>query len=596
LITHQVSPIPHRVRNTPRNDQVGLEESFWVTDQVSGYHQVRARLVYETPHLYVYLQDGVTANLNALMSSANLFEQHSLPTDEATYGQPWTPGVDDDTHITLLNAQGLGPVGGYFSSEDEYPRAVFQYSNERQMIYVNLDPNSGEVPGEEFYNATLAHEFQHMIHWFWHPADPSWTNEGMSVLAQHINHFGSGGVDQDFLGQPDTMLGGWTDDQSADLAHYGAGYLFMDYFAEHYSGYSILRDLLIDPAQVPLNFDDVLAAHGYADRFNDVFAKFAIAILLNDPSVAGGIYAYPTITGERAIAQHLVSSYPFADGTAAVPATVHQYATEYYDFHPAGGRAQTLAISFSGNPYICIVNNQPDGGSANEWWSNSGNDMASTLTRPFDLSSLAGQRVTLTFHAWYDLEPDFDYAYVEISTDGGQNWTTLPASTSSETNPNGANYGHGITSPMVSPAGCNLARQWVPETVDLSAYAERKIQLRFETITDDAVHCQGLALDNIAIPQLGFKDDLGSANGWQAAGFIRSNNLLAEQYVLQAVIFPAGGGAPTVRPVAVDPQTGQATLSLAGFGGTIAHVVLAVSALAPTTVVPARYQLSAHLT
>ena len=85
----------------------------------------------------------------------------------------------------MLNASDLGPIGGYFSSEDEYPTVVSQYSNERQMIYINL--TGGGVPGTEFYNATLAHEFQHMIHWYWHPGDDSWVNEGMSVLAQHIN-------------------------------------------------------------------------------------------------------------------------------------------------------------------------------------------------------------------------------------------------------------------------------------------------------------------------------------------------------------------------------------------------------------------------
>jgi hypothetical protein len=120
------------------------------------------------------------------------------------------------------------------------------------------------------------------------------------------------------------------------------------------------------------------------------------------------------------------------------------------------------------------------------------------------------------------------------------------------------------------------------------------VQLRFETITDDAVHCQGLALDDIQIPQLGFTDTAASDNGWQASGFIRSPNLLPQRYIVQAVVYPAGGGTPSIQPVAVDAQTGRATFTFARFGA-VDHITLAVAAVAPATVVPAQYQLSAQL-
>lgn len=592
VVKHLAAPIGCLARTSPRNEKVGQSSKFWVTDEQSGYKQVTARLVYVTPHLYMYLADGAPADVDGIIASAKLFERQSFPTDERTYGPHWSPGPDDDPHITVLNTGGLGNVGGYFSSEDEYPTSVFQYSNERQMIYVNLDGNS--PPGTDFYNATLAHEFQHMIHWYWHPADPSWANEGMSVLAQHINHFDSGGVDQAFLQSPDTMLGGWTDDQNANVEHYGAGYLFMDYFAEHYGGYGVLKELLQDPAQTPLNFDDVLAKHGYKDTFNDVFAKFVVANLVNDPAAANGIYAYPTIQDQQVTVQDTVSTYPFTDGGAAMPATVHQYAAHYYKFQ-GGGAGTTLNLTFAGSPYTTIVGNSPFGGAANEWWSNSGDDMDATLTHAFDLSALAGRHVALTFDAWYDLEPDFDYAYVEVSTDGGKNWTTVPTSTSTTKNPYGANIGNGMTSAAAGPAGCALTRAWTPETADLSAYAGKQVQVRFEVITDDAVHCQGLTLDNIQVPALGFKDNIASDNGWVAAGFIRSNNVLPEHWLLQAVLFPADGSAPTVRQIAVDPATGKATTAISGLAGTLDNVTVVVTAMAPSTVVPARYTLSAHV-
>lgn len=142
------------------------------------------------------------------------------------------------------------------------------------MFYVNLN---GTILGSADYDSTLAHEFQHMIHWYQHPVDLSWTNEGMSVLAQHLNGFSATGVDRSFIQSPDTQLNDWSDDMNVDLAHYGAGYLFMDYFAEHYGGYGVLKELLQDPTSPPLNFDHVLAKHGYTDRFMDVMHKWFLA-------------------------------------------------------------------------------------------------------------------------------------------------------------------------------------------------------------------------------------------------------------------------------------------------------------------------------
>ena len=596
LVTHQRQPIACFVRGSPRNERVGQRASFYVINPgPSGYHQISATLVYETAHLYMYVQQGASADPQAIRASADRFESATYPKDRATFGSQWATGPDDDPHITVLTATNLGPLGGYFSSEDEYPRAVFPYSNERQMIYLNLA--GGAVPGTSFYDAALAHEFQHMIHWYWRPGDDSWTNEGMSVLAQHLNGYTTNGVDLAFLQRPDTMLGGWTDNADENVYHYGAGYLFMEYFATHAGGYPVLQALLTDPAPLPLNFDDVLAHSGSSARFDDIFANFVLANLLNDPAVASGLYAYPDIPGERAKPQHAVSAYPYADGTTASPATIHQYAAQYYDFTPTAGGAKTLTLTFHGDPYTRIVANTPYNGAQAEWWSNSGDNMDSALTRSFDLTALAGQPVTLNFAAWYNLEPDFDYAYVEVSTDGGHNWTALPATTSTMDNPNGANFGNGITGTSGQPGvqDCGTAPQWVPETVDLSAYPGKRIQVRFETITDDAVHCPGFAIDDLRIPQLGFADKVASDNGWQAQGWLRSNNVLPERWVLQAVVYSAGQSEPTIETIPVDSASGTARVAFAGFGGTLTRVELAVTAMAPATIVPAPYQLTASL-
>lgn len=580
-LAHRTTPVSCLVRSTPRNERVGQHTQFWTFNNDSGEeNQISAQLVYETPHLYMYLQDGASADLAGIKASADLFERQMFPTDEHTYGAHWSPGVDDDPHITVLNATGLGQyIGGYFSITDEFPHLVYPYSNERQIIYINLD--GGEVPGDEFYNATLAHEFQHMIHWYYHPADLPWINEGMSVLAQHINGFTSGGVEQDFLAHPDTQLTTWSNDGTKVRANYGAGYLFLDYLAEHYGGYTILKNLLTDPAQVPVNINDALQARGSSDRFDDVFAKWVIANLLNDPRVASGIYAYPTIPGVHAGPQNIASSFPYSAGQASV----HQYATEYYQFNAAGAGARTLSLMFSGVPYAPIVANHPYGGAQFEWWSNAGENVDTTLTHTFDLTHAAGQPITMTFHAWYDLGGAA--AQAEISQDGGKTWSVPTVDVAT---------GGNICCGFSDHSGNGSAAGWEQDSIDLTPYAGKKIEVRFEVAEQGNIPPPGLTLDNIEIPAIGFKDTVASDNGWRAAGFVRVPNVLPQTYMLQAVIFPADGSTPQVRRIAVDPNTGAASATFPGFGGTIDHVTLAVSAVTPMILTSAPFQLSARLT
>jgi immune inhibitor A len=580
LKLHALTPIPRFGRTTPLNAHLGQGDTFWISNaDTRRYSRISAKLVYITPHLYMYVENGQPINLGALQASANIFESKIYPTDRATFGSEWSPGIDDDVHLTILNATGLGHnIGGYFTSQDEYPTSINPFSNQREMFYVSLD---GPIPGTADYNSTLAHEFQHMIHWYQHPVDLSWTNEGMSVLAQHINGYPVDQLARSFLQTPDTQLNDWSGDINADTPHYGAGYLFMDYFATHYGGYSILKELLQDPASPPDNFNHILAKHGYSDSFNDVLQKWYIANFVQDTTINSGTYGYPDLVLPALLPQHALNSYPVSESD-----TVHQYAAQYYTLPPATRRG-TLTISLKGDPLVRIINNDPYA-ATNEWWSNRYDNMDSTLTRSFDLTHLKSRHATLQFAAWYDLEQNHDYAFIEVSTDAA-NWTTLKGHYTTASNPNGANWGQGYT----GTSGGASQPKWLQESVDLSSYAGKKIQLRFEQVTDEAVNLQGFAIDNIRIPELHFQDTLNSDNGWASSGFIRSNNVLPQHYNIQALLYQ--GAQFTVSSLPVDLASGQGTLTIPNYGTTVTRVVLIVSAYAAETTRIAHYQLNISL-
>lgn len=581
LKTHTSGTPAHVSRTTPLNARVGREDSFWIENQDTGaYSQIRARLIFVTAHAYMYVEDGQPFNQAALQTSADTFEKQIYPGERALAGSEWSPGTDDDVHITILNAVGFGNnAGGYFSAQDEYPVSVNLYSNQREMFYINLD---GEIPGSADYNSVLANEFQQVINWYEHPLTLDWMNEGLAVLAQHLNNYSANGVDQAFLKTPDIQLTDWSSATDQQVAEAGASYLFLDYFAEHYGGFGVLKELLQDPAPPPTNFDDVLATHGYADHFIDVLGKWLVANFVVDPSIDTGEYGYPGIHLPGVTPQQVVSSYPLSEASQ-----VSQYAAEYYDLQAPTGKPRVLTVQFAGAPTVRLVGNDPLD-SAGEWWGNRADNMDSTLTHNFDLSGLKGKRVTLQFATWFDLQQGHDYAYVEVSTDGGANWTTLKGNFTTGSNPNGLNWGNGYT----GVSGGETDPAWVQENVDLTAYAGKKIQLRFEEITDNTINLQGFAIDQIRIPELNFQDAVSADNGWVSKGFVRTNNILPEHYLVQAIVYT--GSAFAVQAMDVNLASARGILKISDFGGKVTRVVLIIAAYALDTTLQAHYQLDIH--
>src|ERR687894_353910 len=75
---------------------------------------------------------------------------------------------------------------------------------------------------------------------------------------------------------------------------------------------------------------------------------------------------------------------------------------------------------------------------ADFWHSGSGDDLDNTMLAP-----LPAGATTLTAKVRYQIEVDWDYAYAGYVVDG--TFTPLPTNLSTTTDPNGQNFGHGIT-------------------------------------------------------------------------------------------------------------------------------------------------------
>lgn len=565
-----LTDIPVVVNATPPSYKVGDTAKFWISNSDTMKHtQVTAELKVLTEHVAMWVQQGVRFNQRDLEASARRFEEKTYPINREFFGSEWTPGVDNDVHLHILHARGLGEnVAGYYSSADEYSRLVNEYSNEREMFYISADSGNAK-PNSDFYDGTLAHEFQHMIHWANDRNETSWVNEGMSELASYLNGFDPGGAEYAYAERPDTQLTTWADPSTESVSeHYGASYLFMSYFLDRF-GEELTKAVVASPKNGIPSFNEALAAAGRPERFDDVFADWVVANYLDMPEAdAEGRFGYSQIDTPSMKVAATHRSYPVSN-----KGEVSQYGADYIRLRGSGA----VTIQFAGQPQVAVVDATPQG--TYSWWSNRGDQSDATLTRAFDLRAV--KSATLTFSTWYDIEEGWDYAYVAVSTDGGQRWQILQGRNSATDNPVGNAFGPGWT----GTSGGNRPR-WIEEQVDLTPFAGQEILLRFQMVTDDAVNHPGMLVDDIAIPEIGYRDDgEGGAGGWEAAGWALIDNSLDQRWLVQLVA--AEGNQVTVQRMVIGPD-GRGELTLPDVGAAD-EMVLVISGLTPVTTEPASY-------
>jgi immune inhibitor A len=144
--------------------------------------------------------------------------------------------------------------------------------------------------------------------------------------------------------------------------------------------------------------------------------------------------------------------------------------------------------------------------------SGSGNDLDNSQTRAV---TLPAGTVTLSAKVRYEIELDWDYAYLTV------NGTPVATNLSTANDPNGQNFGEGITG---SSGGL-----WVDLTADLSAYAGQTVTIGFRYWTDVAVAEAGFGVDEIAIS--GLPVDGGESDpGWAYVGFSRTTGTVVQSY------------------------------------------------------------------
>ncbi len=553
--------IPETLEPPSAPRQVGDQDTFWVTNVESNENfQVDATLQYLTPHVYFWVEDGVRFNEDEMISLVDTFENQMYPINREFFGSEWSPGIDGDVHIYILYARGIGfSIAGYFSSADSTHPLAHEYSNGHEMFLFNADNTD---LGEEFTYGVLAHEFQHMIHWYQDRNESSYLNEGFSEVAAFLNGYDIGGFDWLYSTDPDLQLNDWPNDPSATSPHYGAGFLYLTYFLDRF-GEDATKALVKDPENGLDSVDNVLKQIGATDPVtgqpigaDDLFMDWVVTNYLLDDSVGDGRYTYHNYPdAPQTYPTESISTCP----SDAMGRTVKQYGVDYIQFNCSGD----YTLRFEGSTLARLLPEDPYSGSY-AFWSNKGDESDMTLTHQFDLDDASGP-ITLTFRTWYDLEEDYDYLYLEVSEDG-EHWQILTTPSGTGDDPSGNSYGWGYN---------GTTSGWIEETIDLSDYAGKKPFVRFEYVTDAAVNGEGMLIDDVRVEGGNysyFTDFETDDGGWEADGFVRVQNVLPQTFRLALI---KQGSTTTVEMIEVsEDQTAEIPISI---GGDVDSVTLVVS-------------------
>ena len=517
--------IPVSLNPVAESLQVGTLESFWVTDtDIDANFQIDATLAYVTEHAYFWIEDGIHYREKDLIRLADTFENQIYPTNRAIFGTEWSPGVDGDPHLYIVYARGLGEsIAGYFSSANEVHPLAHEYSNMHEIFMLSADNLEFD---DEYTYGVLAHEFQHMIHWFQDRNEATWINEGLSELAAFINGYDVGGFDFLYVRDPDIQLNHWPNDPGATVPHYGASFLFVDYIYDRF-GTEAIQELVSHQGNGMASVDDVLRGlniqDGYKGRSLDgdgVFMDWVLANYIMDPSIFDGRYTYNNYeNAPLAMDTETFRSCP----VGVTSRTVHQYGVDYIRFKCSGD----YTLRFDGSDEVSVVPVNPHSGDY-AFWSNIGDDSDMTLTQSFDFREVAGP-LTLSYWTWYDLEEDYDYVYLTVSLDG-HSWQIITTPSGTGNDPSGNSFGWGYNG-LSGGDG-----HWILEEIDLSKFAGKQIQIQFEYVTDAAVNGEGFLIDDIAIPEIGYTEDFETGpEGWETAGFVRIKNVLPQTFRLALI-------------------------------------------------------------
>ena len=235
--------------------------------------------------------------------------------------------ISNDGNLT--NSEPNGGILGFFWSKDNYLVSSTNYSNQRLLFYMDsvLTAKKTDATWEisDYWPAemvsTLAHEFQHMIHFYQKTVSrasgtgtETWINEMTSMvaedlLADKIAVNGPRGVAySDYTAGSAGNTGGrlplynrynyigptvWYSGNSA-LINYAINYSFGAYLARNFGGAALFQKVVQSSKTDYQAITSALTDLGYSESLTTLLQKWGVTVLLSNRTNATSGYQYNT--------------------------------------------------------------------------------------------------------------------------------------------------------------------------------------------------------------------------------------------------------------------------------------------------------------
>ena len=370
-------------------------------------------------------------------------------------------------------------IAGYFSN------TISDFSDRNVMTIDAFDWANRLGPNAllpYLYEGIFAHEFQHLLHRDTDDAEENFINEGLSDFAQYLVGYGhSTGHVNYFMNNPRNSLTLWGDQSDLQiLGDYGNAYLFQLYLYERY-GQAFIQQVFRSQKQGIASINETLQRIGANTTFDQVYADYMTALVL-DGKYRGDndIYNFKTIdvSPNIAFASNLDNMTPV-------------WGTTFRTIVPD---KKIDHLYFKGLDFLRTNwTTANDAGKGTVLWANTGDEADHHLIRELDLTGQS--QATLSFDTKYDIEEQWDFGLVQISTDGGKTWKSL---SNGNTRSDIVDQGY----PKIKenlPGFTGSSNGWKTESFDLSPYAGQKVLLSFRYMTDWGTTEAGWYISNLRL-------------------------------------------------------------------------------------------------
>lgn len=384
---------------------------------------------------------------------------------------------------------------------------------------ITIDTNSWETRLENTFFATTIHELQHLIHADNDGAEETWLNEGMSTFSEFLGGYGHGeGSINFYLDHPENSLVNWDEHGTAatgpeTIADYGQVYLFTLYMYDKF-GKEFIRELAVDgTSQGMTSVNETLKRYGSDKTFTEVYQDFMTALTLDDSKVSSD-YNFDSID---------LRKLPVGDGVRGKTVDFEKAKTFEKEGVPAWGGdfkefnfgKDVRGLEFDGVDFLPLQWStvaDPKGSGAQVLHANNGDEADQALIFG---ATVPATDAKLTFDHFYDIEEQWDFGMVQVSTDNGETWTSLK---NENTRSDVVEEGYPTIKENV-PGFTGTNSDWTTETFDLSAYAGKDVLVSFRNLTDWGSNNPGWFVKNVKLGN--FSDAGTSTDAFQSLGQLK---------------------------------------------------------------------------